>query len=602
MSNAKIGQHNLLDDETVTASTEAAGFEKEKAYDGLVFDFWKPTAVPAWLKASGSMPVGMFLGDTTEESLVGGELVSNGDFSSDTVWIKDSSWTIAAGVASCDGTQVTQETIRQNGILTVGDLVVVTFTVSNYSAGYVRPVVGSTGAGTFVNANGTYTETLTVVGSSNFFIQADVNFIGDIDNVSVTIADPDLSANNNGLGVFGTVVKTSVGDSGLASYDGWSASNYLKQPYNADLDFGSTNDFCYMGWIKLDSLGSTVNIFDRADSDGSNRVFGAFITGTGGLLRFYIEDGAAGSSSIDTPTDLIVTDTFYHFAMVRDTSGTGLKIYLNGVLVKSATVTARDVSSSDSTGALFVGVNYAAASAFTGDITLFRNFDYAITAADILDIYNKEKNYFKAFGTLPETLISTSATTADYFAMYAHDFGGTGSSVVLQYSDDDSTWTDAFPPIYPADSKPIFKPFTRSSHKYWRAYIDGAVQKIGVCMFGKATEFERGLTSGYQAITLASENMPINSESANGNFLGRSNKVVPIKGTLAIKSASSGWIRYNWPSILADLENKPFVALPHPELYPDEAAFCWSDGDIKAPTYSDYAHLDFRIRLKARIT
>lgn len=42
----QIGYKNLLTDSgaTVTASTEATGFEKENAYDGLGFDYWKPTA------------------------------------------------------------------------------------------------------------------------------------------------------------------------------------------------------------------------------------------------------------------------------------------------------------------------------------------------------------------------------------------------------------------------------------------------------------------------------------------------------------------------------------------------------------------------------
>lgn len=35
---------------TVTASTEATDFPKENATDGLDWDYWKPTALPAWIK------------------------------------------------------------------------------------------------------------------------------------------------------------------------------------------------------------------------------------------------------------------------------------------------------------------------------------------------------------------------------------------------------------------------------------------------------------------------------------------------------------------------------------------------------------------------
>jgi hypothetical protein len=46
-----IAYANLLRNSgiTITASTEATGYEKENIYDWLTFDYWKPTAVPAYL-------------------------------------------------------------------------------------------------------------------------------------------------------------------------------------------------------------------------------------------------------------------------------------------------------------------------------------------------------------------------------------------------------------------------------------------------------------------------------------------------------------------------------------------------------------------------
>jgi len=48
-----IGYHNLLESGTVTASTEASGFEKENAYDNNTYDYWKPTAATAYLNLDG---------------------------------------------------------------------------------------------------------------------------------------------------------------------------------------------------------------------------------------------------------------------------------------------------------------------------------------------------------------------------------------------------------------------------------------------------------------------------------------------------------------------------------------------------------------------
>lgn len=55
-----IGYHNLFNESgaTVTASTEATGFDKENAHDNLGFDYWKPTATgTSWLKVAFASPV-----------------------------------------------------------------------------------------------------------------------------------------------------------------------------------------------------------------------------------------------------------------------------------------------------------------------------------------------------------------------------------------------------------------------------------------------------------------------------------------------------------------------------------------------------------------
>ena len=57
------------------------------------------------------------------------------------------------------------------------------------------------------------------------------------------LAVEDRSVNNNGLAVYGTITKSAVATGAdLVGYSGFSASNYLQQPYNSDLDFG-TGDF-----------------------------------------------------------------------------------------------------------------------------------------------------------------------------------------------------------------------------------------------------------------------------------------------------------------------------------------------------------------------
>ena len=42
----------------------------------------------------------------------GSELVTNGNFATDSNWTKGTGWTISGGVASCDGTQSSTSTFR----------------------------------------------------------------------------------------------------------------------------------------------------------------------------------------------------------------------------------------------------------------------------------------------------------------------------------------------------------------------------------------------------------------------------------------------------------------------------------------------------------
>ncbi len=69
---------------------------------------------------------GRMLSVKPNENLYGSELVTNGDFATDSNWTKGIGWSIANGSASCDGTQTANSTlVQQNGILGVSlDLVV----------------------------------------------------------------------------------------------------------------------------------------------------------------------------------------------------------------------------------------------------------------------------------------------------------------------------------------------------------------------------------------------------------------------------------------------------------------------------------------------
>jgi hypothetical protein len=115
-------------------------------------------------------------------------LVTNGTFDADTDWTKGTGWTIAAGVADCDGTQTSNTDLSSTFVPTVGKSYAINYTISNYVSGTVRTRIGSVSANV-ATANGTFTDTITAVSVETFRFRANLDFVGSIDNVSVYETD-----------------------------------------------------------------------------------------------------------------------------------------------------------------------------------------------------------------------------------------------------------------------------------------------------------------------------------------------------------------------------------------------------------------------------
>lgn len=125
---------------------------------------------------------------------IGPNLVDNGSMDADAFWTKGTGWDIALGVATCDGTQPGASGLAQSDRLELGVTYSVTFTVLNYSAGTITPFAG-TQTGTPRSSNGEYQEDIVCGGNTNFTMQANATFVGDIDDVIVTATIFDTEGN-----------------------------------------------------------------------------------------------------------------------------------------------------------------------------------------------------------------------------------------------------------------------------------------------------------------------------------------------------------------------------------------------------------------------
>lgn len=210
---------------------------------------------------------GVWLSSTDDTDLIEAEMVTNGDFSTDTDWIRGIGWTIAAGVAVKEaGTQ--SYLVNDTSVTPViGRSYHYSITVSGYVAGGAYAFIGGR-LGAQLVANGTYTGTIVAANSSGVSgVLSNASFDGSVDDFSLVLADPDRCINANSLTVTGSITKTEVAAGAeLVGYGGFSANSYLERPHNSDLDFG-TDDFCFGVWsYTLSTSSGAGNLFQRNSS------------------------------------------------------------------------------------------------------------------------------------------------------------------------------------------------------------------------------------------------------------------------------------------------------------------------------------------------
>ena len=119
-------------------------------------------------------------------SYFGPELVTNGDFATDSDWTLKPGSNISGGSLNFDGTQTSTRNINQSiTSLDLTKIYKVTFTISNYTAGRVKVKISNSASGKNKTANGTYVQYLSGMTSTTLSITASNGFAGSIDNVSV---------------------------------------------------------------------------------------------------------------------------------------------------------------------------------------------------------------------------------------------------------------------------------------------------------------------------------------------------------------------------------------------------------------------------------
>jgi hypothetical protein len=382
----------------------------------------------------------------TDTANAGAEIVTNGDFATDSDWSKGAGWTISGGKATHDSTTGNRY-LTQGGILTAGKQYVLIFTISNYTSGVLRLYGATTQPIDITEGVATYTIHFIAATGGDVNFQSSVSgaFVGSISNVSCKLAEQDRSYNANGLQVFGTVPKTAVATGAeLVAYGPFTTSNYIQQPYNSDLDFG-TGDFMYSLWIYRNSLPTSTHErwFGTVASDGTERI-DIFSNANTDNIAFFSVDGGATRGDIRITGIGIGVWHCLHFTR----QGNVHKAYHNGELRGTNTGSATLANyGTDTDRRTHIGAAEhwdSGHAVLDGKIALAKISGTAPSAEQIAKMYNDEKYLFQenAKATLYGTSDAVTALAYDDSTELLHVGTSAGRSVFQGLRRVDNT-TDA---------------------------------------------------------------------------------------------------------------------------------------------------------------
>lgn len=198
---------------------------------------------------------------------------------------------------------------------------------------------------------------------------------GGFDSITCQLAEPDRSVKAKPITIVGTLIKTPVASgAALVAYSGFSASNYLEEPYHAD--FNSSGEFywrMFLGGV-LDGT-----VIARGGSQA-----GAILVRvlSGGLFQMFIHDGAAfvnvcSSSAVSGSGFLDITRI-----------GSAIEMRWNGAVVGLSTSSLTTVCAS---GVCRVGERIDASNPWLGCIALLR-FGLTSPLADALDYIHRTES------------------------------------------------------------------------------------------------------------------------------------------------------------------------------------------------------------------
>ena len=346
---------------------------------------------------------GAFLSDTDTTNVVGGGdgLITGNDSTFGAVitslnWSERSgsggAWNVSGGVLKT-GTVSSGEylDITTSGY-TSGQRYVISYTLANVTGSNpLRIRINNGQVDNLPTSNGSHSHYITFTETGTLFsIINDSSLTADIDNFKLQLVqDEDRSVNNKGLAVYGTITKSAVATGAeLVAYSGFSASNYLQQPYNSSLGLSSTDSVTIICWIKQASNNNSIEVIFGTGQMATGQ--GRYIYTNSGRPYLDTYGGVANNSTT------VITDNIWHHLVAIYTPSGGF-MYIDGTLDATPTYGSSAYASQSGSPQLGtrIGCERNGSLPTPAYVSLLRISNSVPSAEQIKKIYEDEKVLFQ---------------------------------------------------------------------------------------------------------------------------------------------------------------------------------------------------------------
>ena len=318
---------------------------------------------------------GLVIADQVDTSLTDDRFGKGTPIDDNSDWTAGSGWVADADNQRLVATSTTGTiwTSLESGVGT-GDIVLITYTISNREGGYVRFIINGATNGTGRNANGTYSEYVRVKSTAYNRLHFDGTtpaFTGHISDISVKKINglPGEMLNFDGLDFTTNVPQ--IYDNALFSnslvFDG--ADDYM-QTNNA---FNNTNHSISV-WVNITADTDSKTIFDNRDSDNDGIRIMSF---TDEKIYYQLNTSDVVSSSAHSGSWVHVVATY---------DGSTQKLYINGSLDSSASTSQSiSVSANATIGTTSYGTK---TDYYNGNISDMAIYNTGLDATNVTAMYN----------------------------------------------------------------------------------------------------------------------------------------------------------------------------------------------------------------------